>query len=100
MKAIIVKEVISCDVSPVAMFIILMMFFIIFIIFSSFYHWDPPMSVERRDCRNGWGALIAGPSGINNFNPGIFGTGFCKKPGIPGFCKKPGIPGFSGSGLA
>ena len=33
----------------------------------------------------------AGPSGINNFNPGIFGTGFCKNPGIPGF---------SGSGLA
>ena len=27
----------------------------------------------------------AGPSGINNFNPGIFGTGFCKNPGIPGF---------------
>ena len=32
-----------------------------------------------------------GPSGINNFNPGIFGTGFYKNPGIPGF---------SGSGLA
>ena len=41
-------------------------------------------------CSSPWSSA-AGPSGINNFNPGIFGTEFCKNPGIPGF---------SGSGLA
>ena len=45
----------------------------------------------RRQCLRGGELWGAGPSGMNNFNPGIFGTGFCKNPGIPGF---------SGSGLA
>ena len=54
--------------------------------------------------------LTSRPQRSQEFNPGIFGTGFLQNPGIPGFSGTgltyffhpgiDGIPGFFGTGLA